>query len=131
MNSLYHHMINNIIHQFIINNQKYTVNHNLCGNPNGRKPHNDFLYLYQEYMHRKNWLLNYSKPTQRRNQPPDLQEPTWRNIQIIVFSELQPKGGYDPLIYRFQPEISSNSPFSLDPIVRRLQPMFLASYFHP
>jgi hypothetical protein len=54
----------------------------LCGKPNGRKPHNDFLYI-KDCIHRKNQLPNSLAPTGRRLKPP--------------IYRLQPKGSYNSM----------------------------------
>jgi hypothetical protein len=62
-------IIKNIIHQGIIKNHRYIIKQNLHGNPNGRKQHNDFLYI-KYYIHRNRQLPNSPSPTRRRFQPP-------------------------------------------------------------
>jgi hypothetical protein len=51
---------------------RYTIHQNLHGNPNERKQHNAFLYIYQEYIHRNHQFPNSPTPTRRRHQPPYL-----------------------------------------------------------
>ena len=83
--------------------------------------HKILSYIYQEFIHRKNQLPNYTVATVRRLQPPIYRlqpkgsykslnslAPTRRRLQPPGFW-LQPKGGYNHLVLRLQPEESSKS----------------------
>jgi hypothetical protein len=142
--------VRSINQKCITNNCRYTVHHNLRGKPNGRKPWNSFLYI-EYYIYRKHQLPNSLAPTGRRLQPPiymlqpegsynslDSSTPTRRRLQTPNLQalkedttpcvlQLQPEGGYDPLIYKLQPKGIYNSLCSLTPIGRRLRPPLLAS----
>jgi hypothetical protein len=122
--SLKFNISSNINQQCIINNHIDIIHHNLCGNPNGRKPRNGFL-IYQRIHSLEAQLPNSPAATGRRLQPP--------------IYRLQPEGSYNslnflaptrrrlqPPDFRIQPEGSSNSLSSLTPTGRRLQPPFLA-----
>jgi hypothetical protein len=50
--------LHSIYHKHITKNIEYTII--LGGNPNGRKPHNDFLYTSEDYNHRKPQLPKIS-----------------------------------------------------------------------
>ena len=62
----------------------------LHGIPRGRKPRNDFLILKQDYIHliyqhQLEWGYNplaLPAPTRRKHRLPNLQAPTWKNLQL-------------------------------------------------
>jgi hypothetical protein len=102
------YIINNINQQCIRSSTDTQYTRYLRGNPNGRKPHNDFLICQKKYIHRKHQLPNSPAPTGRRLQPPIYRLQPEGSYNSLIY-QLQLEGGSNPLVYRLQPEGSSNS----------------------
>jgi hypothetical protein len=109
------YIMNNAIQQYITTDIQYIII--LCGNPNGKKPHNSF-FIYKKITFIGSTEFQNSPTPTRRHQPHIYKiqlEGSYNSLDFPVPTgrRLQPKGSYN---YLYSPTLNG----------RRLQPPFIA-----
>jgi hypothetical protein len=118
--SIYHkYIMTSINQQSIINIHRNIVDQNLRGNPNGRKPHNDFI-IYQNNTFIGSTNFQILQVELEGGHGPLFIGSNLKEARTPLIIWIQPEGGYNVMILILQLEGISNSLCSLVPTGRRI-----------